>query len=150
PTHLPASNSMLVDHGTNPTALSTDQRGLTRTDGVATDIGAVEITSPGVPVASAGPFVNVTTTGGTTYDIVVTYKDATSINVSTIDGNDIRVTGPNGFNVLASLVGIDTPGNGSPRIATYRFTAPGGSWDGSDAGAYAISIEANQVANTNG
>src|SRR4029077_13162454 len=76
--------------------------------------------------------------------------DAAAIKVSTIDGNNIRVTGPNGFNVLASLVGIDTPGDGSPRIATYRFTAPGGTWDGADAGAYAISIEANQVADTNG
>jgi hypothetical protein len=148
PTHLPAANSLLVDRGSNPAGLTVDQRGNNRIDGVAVDIGAVEITSPGLPVASAGPFANVTTTGGTTYTIVVTYADDQAINASTIDNSDIRVVGPNGFNVLANLISVDTPGNGSPRTATYQITAPGGTWDGTDAGIYSISLEPNQIQDT--
>jgi Right handed beta helix region len=148
PTHLPAANSLLVDRGSNPAGLAVDQRGSGRLDGVSVDIGAVEIVSPGLPVASAGPFADVTTTGGTTYNIVVTYADNGAINATTIDNSDVRVIGPNGYNVLATLIGVDTPGNGSPRIATYQITAPGGNWDGSDAGIYSVSLEPNQVQDT--
>ncbi len=148
PTHLPSASSLLVDRGSNPAGLATDQRGLNRVDGVTADIGAVEIVSPGLPVAAAGPFADITTTGGTTYTIVVTFTDNGAINASTIDNADIRVQGPNGFNVLATLMGVDTPGNGSPRIATYQITAPGGTWNGTDAGIYTISLEPNQVQDT--
>ncbi len=42
PTHLPSNHSPLVDAGSNPLSLTTDQRGLARTIGANTDIGAVE------------------------------------------------------------------------------------------------------------
>src|SRR5207302_2270982 len=93
---------------------------------------------------------NVTTPGATSYTLTVTYTDASAVNVSTLDNSDIRVTGPNGFNQLATFVSVDNNTNGSPRVATYRITPPGGSWDGADNGTYTVSVEPNQVANTSG
>src|SRR5262249_4812356 len=84
-----------------------------------------------------------------TWDFQVRYQDNVAINALTLDGNDVRVTGPNGFNQLAALVSVTTlPTIGSERIATYRVTAPGGYWDGIDDGSYTISLEANQVRDT--
>lgn len=147
-THLPAATSLLVDRGTNPSGLAVDQRGLNRVDGISADIGAVEIVSPGLPVAISGTYADITTVGGTTYTIAVTYTDNGAISAATIDNADIRVLGPNGFNTLATLISVDTPGDGSPRIATYQITAPGGMWDGADAGVYTVSLEANQIHDT--
>src|SRR5262249_7984359 len=57
---------------------------------------------------------------GSTFDFSVTYTDSAAVNVSTLDGNDIRVTGPNGYNQLASFISVSPSGNGTPRTATYR------------------------------
>ncbi|MBX7105774.1 MAG: hypothetical protein K1X57_16950, partial [Gemmataceae bacterium] len=146
--HMPNAGSLLIDRGSNPAGLTNDQRGMARTNGVGTDIGAVEATSNGTPIAIAGPFANVTVVGGNTYDIMVTFKDDVAIDASTFDGNDLRVTGPNGFSATAAFFGVDVAGNGSPRTVTYRLTAPGGTWDGADAGLYTVSLEANQVKDT--
>ncbi|MFO0808470.1 MAG: choice-of-anchor Q domain-containing protein [Gemmataceae bacterium] len=143
--------SPAVNAGANNASLSFDQRGtgFPRVVGAAADIGAFE----GVvdqPSASGGPFANVTTSGGTTYTFTVTYSGGTAINVSTLDNNDIRVTGPNGYNQLATFVSVTPAGNGSPRTATYSITAPGGTFDAADNGTYTIALQAGQVANTGG
>jgi len=148
PSHMPNVGSLLIDHGSTPSGLTTDQRGVNRTDGVAADIGAVEAPSPGLPVASVTSLPNVLVAGGTVYEFLITYKDETAINVSTLDNLDIRITGPNGYNQLAKFVKTDVAGNGTPRVATYSMAIPGGSWNGADAGIYSVSLEANQVADT--
>jgi len=96
------------------------------------------------------PLANVTTSGTSTYDFTVAYTDNQSINVSTIDGTDVRVTGPNSFSQLATLVSITPTGNGTPRTATYRITAPGGTWDTADNGTYTVALQASQVTDTSG
>lgn len=149
-THLPNAGSLVIDRGSNPAGLFTDQRGMNRVDGVAADIGAVEVSSAGAPVASAGPFANVIAVGGTIYDILVTYKDDVAVDSTTFGNNDIRVTGPNGFSAFAKFVSADAPGNGTPRVVTYRLDAPGGMWDGADAGLYTVSLEPSQVTDTSG
>jgi hypothetical protein len=58
------------------------------------------------------------------------------------------VTGPGGFDQLATLVGVTPAGNGTPRTATYQITAPGGAWDTGDNGTYTVALEANQVIDT--
>lgn len=88
---------------------------------------------------------SVTTAGGNSYTFSVNYRDNEAINVATLDGNDVRIIGSNGFSQLATLVSIDKTGNGSPRIATYRITAPGGTWNEADNGTYTIALQANQV-----
>ncbi|MBW4522523.1 MAG: DUF4347 domain-containing protein [Scytolyngbya sp. HA4215-MV1] len=80
----------------------------------------------------------------------VTYNSANSVNFASLDSQDIRVTGPRGFNQLATLVSVTPSGNNTTLTATYRFTAPGGTWGMSDNGTYVFSLEANQVSNTIG
>src|SRR5262249_46239853 len=144
-TQLPLVASPLLDAGSNPMGLSFDERGpgYARQIGAGVDIGAAEF-DPSVPNGTA-KCPNVTAPGATSYDISVTYSDDTGIDVSSLDSNDVRVTGPGGFNVLASFVSVDQPSNGTPRIATYQFTPPGGTWDAGDDGVYSVNLEPNQV-----
>jgi polygalacturonase len=93
---------------------------------------------------------DVLTGGGTVYQFSVNYSDNTAMNVATLDGSDIHVTGPNGFSQMAALVSIDNSSNGTPRTATYQINPPGGIWDDSDNGTYTIALQANQVSDTKG
>jgi PA14 domain/Glucose / Sorbosone dehydrogenase/Calx-beta domain len=93
---------------------------------------------------------NITTGGASTYTFNVTYSDDTAINTTSLDDNDILVTGPGSFSQLATLVSVDTSSNGTPRTATYRINTPGGSWNGADNGTYTITLQANQVSDTSG
>lgn len=106
------------------------------------------------PVDSQAPTAsvtasNVTATGANTYTFTVNYADNVAIKATTIDNSDIRVTGPNGFNVGAVYAGIDVTGNGTPKVVTYRITPPGGTWNDTDNGTFTISMVANQVSDTN-
>ena len=70
----------------------------------------------------------------------MTYTDPSGIDAATIPNGSIQVTGPNGYLDFPTLVSLDVPGNGSPRVATYRSTPPGGYWDNPDAGTYTVSL----------
>jgi parallel beta-helix repeat protein len=94
------------------------------------------------PVAQLGTLEGVTG-GAITYTFTVRFTDDVGIDVGLLDGNDVLVTGPNGFSQLAQLIGYN--GAGNDVTATYRITAPGGSWDLADNGAYAFAIRAGQV-----
>jgi glucose/arabinose dehydrogenase len=93
---------------------------------------------------------NLNISSGNTYTFGITYSDNTAINVATLDSQDVRVTGPNNFSQLATLVSVDTNSNGSPRTATYRINAPGGTWNTEDNGGYTFALQANQVSDTRG
>src|SRR5262245_45514923 len=127
--------SPALDTGTNPTGLAVDQRGpgFARTVGPGTDIWAYEALY--TPLGASGLFADVTAVG-TTYTFTVTYSDMFGIAVGTLGPGDERVTGPNGHSALAALVGRDQTSDGTPRVATYRVTPPGGDWDGGDNGTY--------------
>jgi hypothetical protein len=147
PTHALLTGSPAIDRGSNAAGLANDPRGdgFARTVGLGTDVGALE--SPiTVPAAVIEPLGDVTASNGTAYTITVTYSDDVAIDASTLNTGDVRVTGRNGFNALATFVGVDAATNGSPRTATYRITPPGGSWDVADVDAYTVSLEPNQVA----
>ncbi|MBD1866884.1 hypothetical protein H6F95_06130 [Cyanobacteria bacterium FACHB-471] len=99
---------------------------------------------------TAGPtatfdFLNSPISGSSTYDFSVTYNDNSTIDVSSLDDNDIRVEGPNDFKQFPKLISVDNNADGSPRKATYRITAPGGIWDVSDEGNYELYLEDGQV-----
>ncbi|MEG5042680.1 MULTISPECIES: esterase-like activity of phytase family protein [unclassified Microcoleus] len=102
-----------------------------------------------LPAASNLATTNIIVSGGTTVNFTVDYSDNFAVNSSSLDNSDIRVTGPNGFNQLATLVSFTPTGNGTLRTATYQITAPGGSWDLGDNGDYAIAIESDQVSDIN-
>lgn len=86
----------------------------------------------------------------TPYQFNVTYLDNTAVNVSSINSSDVRVTGPNGFSQLATLVSVDSPTNGTPRTATYRVNAPAGGWSASNSGSYTLALQAGEVVDTSG
>jgi len=91
---------------------------------------------------------NLTSGGGSTYSFTVRYDDNVAVKSSTFDNNDVRVTGPNGFNKLATRVSVNASGDGKSRTVTYRITAPGNVWDSIDNGAYTIALQSNQVSDT--
>lgn len=100
----------------------------------------------------------ITVGGRTTFRFHVVYTDPTvtgqssgRINVSTITGNNILITGPSFYSQLARLVGVyDSNGNpdathASQKIAIYEIDAPGGTWDISDYGTYVLTMQPHQV-----
>jgi hypothetical protein len=97
---------------------------------------------------------NISTAGSNTYEFTVIYSDDRAINVASLDGNseksDIQVTGSNGFSQFATFVSVNDASNGDSRVATYRITAPGGTWDDTDNGNYTIALQGNQVSDTSG
>ena len=75
--------------------------------------------------------------GASDYTFSITYSDGTGVDVSSLIGRPVSVSG----NVEpAEYVGIDDPTNGSPRTVTYRVTPPGGTWDGTDNGTYSVYV----------
>ncbi|MGB8167120.1 MAG: PA14 domain-containing protein, partial [Chthoniobacteraceae bacterium] len=97
------------------------------------------------PPTAAGTSANVSTAGGTAQFITVTYTDATGVNVATLTGSDLLITGPNGFNTTATFYDVDSFVTGTSRIATYWFIPPGGNWDATDSGTYSFALQANEV-----
>ncbi|HIK55710.1 MAG TPA: DUF4347 domain-containing protein [Synechococcales cyanobacterium M55_K2018_004] len=85
-----------------------------------------------------------------TYDFTVIYTDDRAIAVSSLGDGDVVVSGPNGFSQPATLVSLSNSSNGSPRTATYRISAPGGSWDSEDNGTYTVSVVADAVLDASG
>ncbi len=148
-TYVLLPGSPAINKGLNPSGLTTDQRGpgFLRVAGIAADIGAFE-SSGEVPVAlSKAPVVQ--TAGLTLQSIHVTYADDMAIDVKSLGTGDITVSGPGGFMAVPSFVGVDINSNGSPRIATYQLTAPGGAWDPAETGTYTVTMVAGQVFDTN-
>lgn len=143
-THALGVDSAAINQGSNSLMLNFDQRGngFARSIGGKTDIGAYELSN--VPYAQSKR-MDVKSAGGATFDVVVTYTDELAIVVASIDVNDIKVTGPNGYNSFAKSVVVDNLTNGSPRTATYTFDAPGMIWDAGDIGTYSAAMQLNQV-----
>ena len=92
------------------------------------------------PTAS---LVNVNVATGAATEFTVSYSDNQAIDVTTLDNTDVRVTGPGGFNQLASLVSVNDNTNGTPRTAVYGIATP------TDNGTYSVLVEPNQVSDTN-
>jgi Ca2+-binding RTX toxin-like protein len=113
---------------------------------VDVDQPVVDTTAPTTALTAS----NITNAGGNVYQFNVTYSDDTAVDNSTIDNQDVRVNGPGGFNQAATLVNTVTNNQGAVITATYEINAAGGSWDTADHGSYTISLQDNQVSDTNG
>jgi len=136
-------NSPAINAGSNPLALATDQRGLPREQPAGLpDIGAAEgpallpfVTSFVVP-SKIGTATNEKTA------VVVNYDAPTGIDLASIGGADLAVSGPQAVG-LVTVAGIAITGN--KLTVTYQFAGPGGSWDWLDNGTYVVSLAGNQV-----
>lgn len=117
-------------------------------DGEVEDYEVTLSPAPTVTAVTADD-IDQASAGGAAGTIVITFADQTAIDVSTIDASDISVTGPAGGLTVTS-VAVAPAGNGSPRTATYTFTAPGGTWDDADNGTYTVALAADAVRATNG
>ncbi|MGE0713651.1 MAG: choice-of-anchor Q domain-containing protein [Planctomycetota bacterium] len=77
--------------------------------------------------------------------VVVDYEDNVSLDATTFDAADLRVTGPKGALTGAQL-GAATPNTGAAKErVTYTFTPPGGSWTKDDNGTYTVVVESSEV-----
>ena len=107
----------------------------------------VAIPDPAVPTAKliSAPLLSNRTA---IYDFTIAYDDDLAIKVGTLDNADILVTNAIGFSQKATLVKVDKPSDGRPRIATYRIAAPNGVWSEQDSNTYTIALLPNQVTDT--
>jgi hypothetical protein len=79
--------------------------------------------------------------GATTSTFTITFSDASGVDASAIeDANTlVKVTGPNGYSTTATFVSVS--GTANSQVATYRITAPGGSWGTEDNGLYTVAVQ---------
>jgi Viral BACON domain/Metallo-peptidase family M12B Reprolysin-like len=112
------------------------------------------VVDPGVliiaPLAEAS-LNNLTQSGLGTHTFTVTYSDNLAINVASLGTSDVRVTGPNGYDQMATFVSVNNATNGTPRTATYSISPPGGgNWMPLQNGTYTVAMVANEVQDTEG
>ncbi|MGD1805262.1 DUF4347 domain-containing protein [Dapis sp. BLCC M126] len=101
-THLPLPNSPVIDAGSNPNSLTTDQRGEERLVGEGVDIGAVELQTP-LEITGTSESERLNGAGGNDTIIGLAGDD-------TIDGRggDDRIIGSRGNDSLYGKDGNDT------------------------------------------
>lgn len=115
-------------------------------------LGNGDFAGPVYQVDRRGPSVthleapDVTTAGNMVYTLTVTYEDPDGVVFGTLDGNDLRVSGPDGFDQPAAFVSAAPAGDGSPITAVYHLIPPGGSWSILDNGTYTVSLQSGQIA----
>jgi hypothetical protein len=88
--------------------------------------------------------------GSSTYEFAVTYTDNKAVKASSIDNNDIRVLGSNGYNQLAKQLAIVSSGKGKSFKVTYQIVSPSRIWAATDNGSYNIALQARQVKDSSG
>lgn len=107
---------------------------------------AGSLNAPPMPSPANTTDVSSSNAGETSYSFDIAFFDGDgNFDASTIDANDVTVTGPGGAVTVsnASFVGDVTGG-----VVTYTITPPGGSWDAADNGTYTISLAGSQVGDT--
>jgi hypothetical protein len=106
-------------------------------------------------LAAAGPAAaidapDVSTAGGVTQEITVTYTDPDGVDIATIGPEDLLVTGPGG-RALTDLAAQITPSQNAPTIVVrYTIGAPGGVFNAADDGRYTVTLPAGAVSDVDG
>ncbi|MDB5296008.1 MAG: hypothetical protein JWO31_1991, partial [Phycisphaerales bacterium] len=104
-------------------------------------------TGPSAVIGSPSP---VTTAGGTSGTVTVTYTDPDAVSVASVDSADVTISGGGQAALAVTAVSASPATDGSPLTVTYTFTPPGGSWDAADDDTYTVSVNPNQVLDTTG
>lgn len=142
-----------------PTNIKYTGTGANATDspGKVVSITVPDTIPPTASVSNLAPMIG----GSKSYQFTVNYSDNQDLNTSTINSNDILVTGPNGYSQLATLVSkADAAPSSTPQYdpwtATYEIQAPdqtngwGGATGIADNGAYSFALQPNQLADNTG
>ena len=87
----------------------------------------VDLTPPTASVNASD--VSVASLGTSAYSFTVTYTDANGINAASIAASVIQISGPNGYDQIATLTSVIPPTNAPTITAAYTVPAPGGAWD---------------------
>jgi len=166
---LPAGKTLRLDFDTIVQPLGGDTSDISNQARIIADGGINEVTDdPGtaapddptltVVFENAAPTTGTVTAGNvgapeegdTSYSFSVVYMDdgtVTNVDVSTIDSNDVTVTGPGGPLTVTNAVPAPLA-DGTPITTTYTVTPPGGTWDAADNGIYTIGLAGMQVGDT--
>jgi len=75
----------------------------------------------------------------------VTYATAAGVDVASLDGNDIHLTGPNGFSATADLLKTRVSRDREFVTATYAYGTPAHRWSSDESGVYSIALSSGQV-----
>ncbi len=102
-------------------------------------------TAPPIPILSVA---HLTLGGSPSHSCSVTFGDETAVRLSSLDSEDLIVTGPNASTNGLEFVGADLPADGAPITASYSIPAPGGTWDSADNGTYTITLVEGAVEDT--
>ncbi|MCA9093439.1 MAG: hypothetical protein KDA68_08140, partial [Planctomycetaceae bacterium] len=110
------------------------------------------------PTATLTEAPDVTSAGGNSYALTVTYSDNVVLKTDTFSEEDstaqIRVFKDDesiSFIQTATFVSVDLPGDGPVRAVTYQITPPDGSWDFADNGEYVVRVlPNNEISDYNG
>lgn len=91
-------------------------------------------------------------TNATSHSFQVTYTDAVAVNTASIDGSDVYVTGPNGYQQNARVISRQTSNGGRTVVATYGTGGAGSDnqFDSRDNGTYSAILRSGQVKDTSG
>lgn len=111
------------------------------------ELYAIDRTAPQVQQLVAA---DIAVGGGATHTFTIVLSDNLALDVASLDGSDLLVSGPNGFSRPASFASVAPATNGAPRTATYQVAAPGGSWDSADNGSYTVALASGQIYDTVG
>ena len=110
-----------------------------------------------LPLDQAGPTAevvasDVTDSGTSNHQIDVTYSDPSGIDLTSIDTDDIRISGPLDHRLVVTdfLIDPNAESGDSSVTVTYTVTSPSGEFNASDNGRYTIGIRENEVSDTLG
>lgn len=99
----------------------------------------------------SGPVATFTSKNYTTarrtgrFTFKVTYATSAGVDADTLDGNDIRLTGPNGFAANADFMRAKPRRGGQLVTATYGYGPPANHWASDQRGVYTIALAPDQV-----
>ncbi len=91
----------------------------------------------------------VVTNGKTDALLTVRFSDNFGIDVATLGNDDIEIS-RGGFTAVGELVSYKANTYGTIVEASYRFDAPGGSWDAADDGNYTVRFASGSIADVAG
>lgn len=109
------------------------------------NVSVGDTAAPTSAIAAPG----ITSAGGSTYSLTVTYNDNVAINASSIDLENVSLTGPIGPLSITGMT-LNPSTNAAQIAATYTFTAPNGAWSAADDGQYTVTLDSGQVFDTAG